>query len=84
MKTRTRSRRYKNIRKHKNTRTINIEGNLPPEFQGIRNEAITLSNPVANQKLVEPQPSTSSCRKENISHEVIQSEVSEPQPTSSS
>ena len=70
MKTRTRDRRYKKSRKHKNTRTVNTEGNLPAQFQGI-NETYILSNTAASQEIVEPQPSTSSCCKE-------------PQPTTSS
>ena len=70
MKTRTRDRRYKKSRKHNNTRTVNTEGNLPAQFQGI-NETYILSNTAASQEIVEPQPSTSSCRKE-------------PQPTTSS
>ena len=70
MKTRTRDRRYKKSIKHKNTRTVNTEGNLPAQFQGI-NETYILSNTAASQEIVEPQPSTSSCRKE-------------PQPTTSS
>ena len=40
MKTRTRDRRYKKSRKHKETRTVNTEGNLSAQFQEIDEEHI--------------------------------------------